>query len=157
MRSRVTRQRTASGALVAVLVFAAAACSHVRAATGTTRDRAACAQLAHAYASFNAWNGGLPPSVAYQTVVAAAKQADNRQLGTAIASWVGAMSKPSGAKRATGAPYATSECRQIGSPLTFGSAAQSPSVISTPAPTDARTSTTGKGGGDEGDGGDGGD
>ncbi len=152
MRSRDIRRWTTCSC-AAILALGLAACSHPKGASGTARDRAACAQLAGAYASFNAWTGGKPPIATYQKATTAARQADNPQLRRAILDWVGAMSSPSPGKSATGAPYATQECRQIGQPLSFGAPTQSlsPSLAPT-TPTNPRSSTT-EGDNEAGDGG----
>ncbi len=114
------------GSFAAICLLGLAACSHSKVATGTIRDRAACTQLGNAYASFNASNGGKSSIVTYQRAIATAKQADNRKLRVAILDWVGVMSSLSSGKSATGAPYATQECRLIGQPINFGAATQAP-------------------------------
>jgi hypothetical protein len=134
--------RSVAGPGLLVLVLVLAACSHAPAATGTTRDRAACAQLGNAYASFNAEHGSRRPIATYQKAIAVAQLADNAQLRVAIVDWVGAMSSLSSGKAASGAPYATQECRRIGLPLSFGSPAPGPAASSPSPPTHAGSPTT---------------
>lgn len=119
-------RRLATGSCASVLVFGLVSCSHPHGPTGTIRDRAACTQLGNAYAGFNASNGGKPPIATYRRAIATARQADNTQLRVAILDWVGVMASPASGKSATGAPYATQECRVIGQPLNFGAATQAP-------------------------------
>jgi hypothetical protein len=147
MRTSSTHRTISSRLLLAAIItLCLAACSHGSAPTATPRDRAACTQLGDAYTSFNAWHGGVRPTATYQKAIAVAQRADNKQLRTAIVSWVQTMLTSRIGTSVSGATYATEECRQIGLPLRFGTGSTSPLQSPTPGPT-----PTTDGGGDSGD------
>jgi len=142
---RKRHARVGAVVVASVITFTLVACSHTSAPTVTSRDRAACTQLGDAYAKFNAGSGEPSPTAAYENAIAVAKLADNRQLRTAIVSWVTTMLHPTAGTASTGAPYATETCRQIGLPLQFRSPSPPTSVLS---PVPAQTPTTDSEGGD---------
>jgi hypothetical protein len=144
------RSRTLAGAigLVAATLASAACGQSGRAAPATTHDRAACTQLGAAYARFNAAPAAASSVVVYRRAIAVAANADNHQLGTAIASWVTAMRSPSGTA-VPGAPYAASECQRIGIPLQFRSPGATPPAGSPTSKPDAGDNSDSEGGGND--------
>jgi hypothetical protein len=118
--------------VVGVSVIAFGACAHAQPVTATPRDRAACAQVAVAYAALNTWKGGPPPTAKYRAAIAVANHANNAKLSDAIADWMTNVMNPTSARPGPDAGYTMEECRQIGVPLRFTAApAQSPSSPST--------------------------
>lgn len=102
-----------------VCAIGIAACSGTRTVAATASDRAACTQAGIAYAAFNAWNGGPPPTTTYRRAISVAGHAHNAKLSDAISDWMTGVLDPSAARPGPDAAYTMEDCRQIGVPLKF--------------------------------------
>jgi hypothetical protein len=100
-----------------VCAIGIAACSHTQTVAATASDRAACSQAGVAYAAFNVWNGGPPPTATYRRAISVAGHAHNPKLSDAISDWMTGVLDPAAARPGPDAAYTMEECRQIGVPL----------------------------------------